>query len=158
MEPELTTHYAGEEVFQITNVDEGTEHTIDANKAIKVLTAPATPIKEPGLPPVLTQGFVPKNEYHTLLKLGPNQPTTRENNELATPQVIDKDLKSLRSVPRDWRGCRRPRACGATTGAFPISYGHAGEAAPDIPAFTPFPVAHRPEPAKGCGGTTSCKC
>ena len=66
---EPTTNYAGEEVFQVTIVYEGTEHTIDANKAIKVLTALASALEELGLPPVLLQGFVSMDEYPTLLEM-----------------------------------------------------------------------------------------
>ena len=67
MEP--TTNYAGEEVFVVAIVYEGTEHTVDANKSIKVLPVLATPLEELGLPPVLLQGFVPKDEYPMLLAL-----------------------------------------------------------------------------------------
>ena len=50
---EPATYYASEEVLQVTIVYEGDEHTIDANKTIRVLTAQATPLEELGLPSVL---------------------------------------------------------------------------------------------------------
>ena len=66
---ELTTNYAGEEVCQVAVVYEGTGYSIGSNKATKVLTALATPLEELGLPPVLLQGFVSKDEYPIPLEM-----------------------------------------------------------------------------------------
>ena len=43
---ETTTDEAGEEAFLVTIVYEGAEHTVDANKVIKVLTALDTSLEE----------------------------------------------------------------------------------------------------------------
>ena len=66
---EPITNYAGEETFQVTIVYEGSEHTIDANKAVRMPSAMATPLEVLGLPPVFMQGYVPKDEYPMLLEM-----------------------------------------------------------------------------------------
>ena len=53
---EPTTDEAGEETFQVTIVYEGNGYTIVANKAVRVLTAMATPLEELGLPTGLHAG------------------------------------------------------------------------------------------------------
>lgn len=66
---EAATEESGQETFEVTIVYEGVEHTINPRKAARVLAALATPLEELGLPPVLMQGFVPKDEYPVLLEL-----------------------------------------------------------------------------------------
>lgn len=75
---EPATDEAGEETFLVTIVYKGGEHTIDPLKAIRVLNALATPFEELGIPPVLIQDLVPKDEYPTLLELRAESPYDEE--------------------------------------------------------------------------------
>ena len=78
---EPATDETGEETFLVTIVYEGGEHTIDPGKAIRVLNALATPFEELGIPPVLIQDLVPKEEYQVLLELRAEPPYYDEDQE-----------------------------------------------------------------------------
>ena len=78
---EPATDEAGEDTFLVTIVYEGVERTIDPRKAIRVLNALATPFEELGIPPVLIQDLVPKDEYPVLLDLRAELPYDDEDRE-----------------------------------------------------------------------------
>ena len=71
---EPTMDEGGQETFRVTIVYDGDEDAIDAGKAITVLTAMTTPLRELGLPPVLVESYVTKNEYPVLLEMRAEPP------------------------------------------------------------------------------------
>ena len=64
----------GQDTFRITIVFNGNEDAVDPKKAIAVLTKIATPLEELGLPPVLIQSYVTKDEYPVLLEMRAEPP------------------------------------------------------------------------------------
>jgi hypothetical protein len=71
---EPITDEEGQETFRVTIVFDGEEDAIDPRKALTVLTAMTTPLRELGLPPVLVESYVTKDEYPVLLEMRAEPP------------------------------------------------------------------------------------
>ena len=78
---EPTRDSDGKDTFQVDIVYEGNGRRPDPRKAITVMTSLTRDFEALGLPPVLIESYIPKEEYPELLRLRQQMPWDQDEDE-----------------------------------------------------------------------------